>query len=110
MPRPAWITYVPSRRPGDPVGDFAHRLADRVGLPCHAVVDLADDKQTQSEVHNSAQQVRNVLGAFAVAAVPDTRPVLLIDDTVNSRWTLTTVARHLRRAGVSSVLPLVIGG
>ena len=110
LPRPMWITYVPSRRHGDPVGDFARRLAEHTGLPCHAVVEAVGDHAPQADMNNSAQQVRNVLNAFAVTAVPDTRPVLLIDDTVSSRWTLTTVARQLRRAGASSVLPLVIGG
>jgi ATP-dependent DNA helicase RecQ len=36
-----------------------------------------------------------------------TSPVLLIDDTVGSRWTLTVVAALLRGAGCEAVLPLV---
>ena len=35
-------------------------------------------------------------------------PVLLVDDFVNSRWTITQAAGALRRAGASDVLPLVL--
>jgi ATP-dependent DNA helicase RecQ len=59
-------------------------------------------------MRNSAMQTRNVLGAFAADGIADTRPVLLIDDMSSSRWTLTVVARMLRRAGSSLVYPLVI--
>ena len=36
------------------------------------------------------------------------QPVLLIDDLVDSRWTLTVAARALRRAGSGPVLPFVL--
>jgi ATP-dependent DNA helicase RecQ len=36
-------------------------------------------------------------------------PVLLVDDVVDSRWTLTVAARELRLAGAEAVLPLVLG-
>jgi ATP-dependent DNA helicase RecQ len=35
------------------------------------------------------------------------RPVLLVDDLVDSRWTVTVAGRALRRAGASAVLPFV---
>ena len=34
--------------------------------------------------------------------------VLLVDDLVDSRWTLTVAARALRRAGSGPVLPFVL--
>ena len=37
-----------------------------------------------------------------------TGPVLLVDDLVDSRWTMTVVGRLLRRAGASAVLPLAL--
>ncbi len=36
------------------------------------------------------------------------QPVLLIDDLVDSRWTLTVAGRALRQAGTGQVLPLVL--
>ena len=35
--------------------------------------------------------------------------VMLIDDLVDSRWTLTVSGRALRLAGAGAVLPLVLG-
>ena len=35
-------------------------------------------------------------------------PVLLVDDVVNSGWTMTVVARQLRLAGAAAVLPLAL--
>jgi ATP-dependent DNA helicase RecQ len=57
---------------------------------------------------NTAQQSRNVTGAFAVTAPVPSGPVLLVDDTVDSRWTLTEVGARLREAGAVAVLPLVL--
>ncbi len=63
---------------------------------------------------NSAQRVRALHGAFTV---PDELaaalgrldgPVLLVDDLVDSGWTVTMVARELRRAGAPDVLPLAL--
>ena len=107
-PKPQWITFVPSHRPGDPVARLARAVAGEVGLRCYPIVRVAS-KRPQCEMQNSAQQVINTLQAISVEAVPDTRPVLLIDDVVRSRWTLTIAARALRRAGVSLVLPLICG-
>ena len=47
-------------------------------------------------------------GAFAVTAPVPSGPVLLVDDTVDSRWTLTEVGARLREAGAEAVLPLVL--
>ena len=46
-------------------------------------------------MRNGPQQQANVGGAFEVDGEPPTSPVLLIDDLVDSRWTLTEVAAVL---------------
>ncbi|GAA1728008.1 RecQ family ATP-dependent DNA helicase [Brachybacterium phenoliresistens] len=38
----------------------------------------------------------------------DGAPILLVDDVIDSRWTMTVAARLLRRAGSGPVLPLAI--
>jgi ATP-dependent DNA helicase RecQ len=60
--------------------------------------------------HNSAQRVRTLWNALTV---PDsvtglTGPVLLVDDRVDTGWTITIAAKLLREAGVPAVLPLVL--
>ena len=57
---------------------------------------------------NSAQQVRNVFRAFGIVDPPPGRPVLLVDDVAESRWTLTVVGGQLIRAGSGPVFPFVL--
>jgi ATP-dependent DNA helicase RecQ len=59
-------------------------------------------------MENSAQQLTNVLDAFELrGSVPD-GPVLLIDDVVDSRWTLTVVGSLLLEAGSGPAFPFVL--
>ncbi|RAO27088.1 DNA helicase [Micromonospora noduli] len=63
---------------------------------------------------NSAQRVRALHDAFTVptdladALAGLDGPVLLVDDLIDSGWTMTLVARALRRAGATDVLPLAL--
>jgi ATP-dependent DNA helicase RecQ len=107
-PPPAWVTAVPSLRRAALVAEFAQALADRLALPFHPVVVKTRETRPQKEMENSAQQARNVLGAFAVDGTPDPRPVLLVDDVVDSGWTLTVVAALLLEHGSGPVLPLAL--
>ena len=58
---------------------------------------------------NGTQQARNVDGSLAVSRdpLPD-GPVLLVDDMVDSRWTLTVAAWLLRSHGSGEVWPLAL--
>jgi ATP-dependent DNA helicase RecQ len=57
---------------------------------------------------NSAQQVANVRGEFAVTGTPPPEPCLLVDDIRVSGWTLAMVAGQLRRRGAGPVHPLAL--
>jgi ATP-dependent DNA helicase RecQ len=60
-------------------------------------------------MENSAHQASNVAGAFiAVDEAVMGGAVLLVDDMVDSRWTLTECVRLLRGAGAGPVFPLVL--
>ena len=104
----AWVTAVPSRRTGELVPDFARRLADTLNLPFHPVLERVGDNPPQREMANSAQQVANVRGEFAVTGAPPGAPCLLVDDVRFSGWTLAMVAGQLRRKGASAVYPLAL--
>ncbi|WP_035740408.1 hypothetical protein, partial [Arthrobacter sp. TB 26] len=54
---------------------------------------------------------RLVVGPELEAALAGIRgqSVMLIDDLVDSRWTVTVAGRALRLAGAGAVLPLVLG-
>ena len=59
-------------------------------------------------MQNSYQQALNVLGAFRVAGKVLSTPVLLVDDTVDSGWTLTVLGSLLHEAGCSAVIPFAL--
>ena len=108
-PSPQWVTAVPSLRHPDLVPDFAARLAKALGLPFKRVLVKTDARPEQKTMANSIQQARNIDGSLEIGtpSIPDS-PVLLIDDMVDSRWTLTVSAWLLRRHGSGAVWPMVL--
>ena len=111
-PAPVVIAFVPSHRHPELVPELARRLANSLGLPLLDIVEKTRHSEPQKTMENSAHQGRNVEGAFAIKdseALPvELGPVLLLDDIVDSRWTMTEVGRVLRRAGFPVVYPLAL--
>ncbi|HUG84473.1 MAG TPA: helicase-related protein, partial [Euzebya sp.] len=106
---PTWVTWVPSVAHPTLVSDLARDVAKRLSLPAVEAVRTAGAKHPQKTMENSAQQFGNVLHAFEVdAQLVRSGPVLLIDDVVDSRWTMTVVGSRLRRAGSGPVHPLTL--
>ena len=109
IPAAAWVVCVPSSTSPDLLPSFGRRLAIRLTLEFHDVVRRVRAGRPQKEMENSAQQFRNVADAFEVVTpLPNDRPVLLVDDIVDSGWTLTTVGVALRVAGSGEVYPLAL--
>ena len=108
-PAPEWVTCIPSQRHPNLVPDFAERVANRLGLPFHRVLDKIEDRPEQKTMANSTQQARNVDGSLVVAVEPlPGGPVLLVDDMVDSRWTLTVATWLLRSQRSGVVWPLAL--
>ena len=109
QPKPTWVTCVPSLRHPDLVPNFAKRLAAALGLPFHMVIAKTDARPEQKTMANSTQQARNIDGSLALNGQPvPYGPVILVDDMVDSRWTLTVSAWLLRQAGSGEVWPMAL--
>ncbi|NYT62973.1 RecQ family ATP-dependent DNA helicase [Alcaligenaceae bacterium] len=107
-PVPHWVCYVPSRKYPELVPDFARRLAVRLGLPLVDAVSKVKDNHPQKGQQNRYHQCRNLDGAFVInPALPNT-PVLLVDDIVDSGWTLTVIAALLQQEGSGVVYPVAL--
>jgi ATP-dependent DNA helicase RecQ len=104
----AWVAAVPSLRSGPLVPDFAAGLATALGLRFAPLLERTGDGPPQREMANSAQQVANVRGQFAVTAELPPGPCLLVDDVRFSGWTLAMIAGQLRRRGAPAVYPLAL--
>ncbi len=104
----AWVAAIPSHRSGSLVPDVAARLAALLGLPYVDALQRVGDAPPQREMANSAQQVANVRGQFAVAGDVPEGACLLVDDIRFSGWTLAMVGGQLRRRGAAAVYPLAL--
>ena len=109
QPFPEWVTCIPSQRHPDLVPDFTRRLAKSLDLPFKQVLIKTEDRPEQKTMANSTQQARNIDGSLALTdEVLSDRPLLLVDDMVDSRWTFTLAAWLLRSNGCGEVSPLAL--
>jgi ATP-dependent DNA helicase RecQ len=108
-PMPTWVSFVPSLRHPQLVADLALRFSIKVGLPMVSLVRKVRENQPQRFQQNSQHQESNVGGAFELEGAPLALPLFLIDDMVDSRWTLTEVGALLRSHGSGPVYPLALG-
>ncbi|MDO5634415.1 MAG: RecQ family ATP-dependent DNA helicase [Micrococcus sp.] len=117
--RPIAVVAMPSRRRQQLIGSFAARLGEIGRLPFLGTLEYQRGGPSAGPGGNSAYRLGSVAGRFAVpaavaealASAPDAGqhgPVLLVDDLVDSRWSLTEATRALRAAGAQGVLPLVL--
>ena len=102
------VTWIPSTARPTLVESLARRIATGLGWEHQALVRRVRPMPPQAEMANSAQQVRNVFRAFGVVDPPPGRPLLVVDDVAESRWTLTVVGGQLIRAGSGPVFPFVL--
>jgi ATP-dependent DNA helicase RecQ len=108
QPAPGWVACIPSRRHANLVPDFARRLATALNLPFHPVLEKTDDRPAQKQMENSSQQALNVDGSFRIQGNVPAGAVLLVDDMVDSRWTMTVAAYLLLSNGSGPVHPLAL--
>ncbi|TFD04672.1 DEAD/DEAH box helicase [Cryobacterium sp. TMT1-66-1] len=113
--RPVAIVGVPSRRHPLLIDSVAASLASIGRLPWLGALSWANGGPTGEPGGSSAYRLSSVWDRFAVgpelaeALAPFAgRPILLIDDLADSRWTLTVASRVLRQHGASAVLPFAL--
>lgn len=112
--RPVGVVAMPSRRRAQLVGSLAERLSTIGRLPLLGTLNLMDGGPVGEPGGNSAFRLAGVWDRVAVGPELGNRlqglsgPVLLVDDLVDSRWSLTVAGRALRRAGATGVLPLAL--
>ncbi len=107
-PSPEWVTCVPSQNHPDLVPGFARRLAAVLGLSFLPVVSKTRHNEPQKAQQNKFHQCRNLDGAFQIAGSAPEGPVLLLDDIVDSGWTMTVIAALLRQSGSGPVWPVAL--
>ena len=106
--RPVAVVPIPSRRHPMRVASIAEHIA-RIGklplLDALVATGVAPPTDTASGARVTALAAGLTLrGDIEIPC----GPVLLVDDTYRSGWTMTIAAALLRSAGATAVLPLVV--
>ena len=107
-PSPEWVTAIPSLRHPDLVPDLARRLANYLDMPFKMVLERTSNAPEQKTMQNSSMQAGNVLKSLTINKNVCNKPVLLVDDIVDSRWTLALAGLLLRQNGSGEVLPFTL--
>lgn len=104
------VVPIPSRRHPNLVPCFAKELAAALGIACIEAVEKTCDATEQKDLLNGVRQEENIRDSTGVVGrdVIRDRVVLLVDDMVDSRWTLTVVAAKLLEAGAMRVYPFAL--
>jgi len=111
--RPVAVVAVGSNRRPQLVESIASRIAQVGRLPLLGTL-TSTHQGDDAPRGNSAQRVRALHDAFSVppevaSALRELDgPVLLVDDLVDSGWTMVLAGRALRQAGAAGVLPLAL--
>ncbi|WP_218184622.1 RecQ family ATP-dependent DNA helicase [Nigerium massiliense] len=112
--RPTAVASIPSRRHPQLVATLAAGLARMGRMADLGPLELRHGGPTGERGGNSAFRLAGVWGRIVAGDDLGGRlagldgPVLLVDDLIDSRWTMTVAAAELRRAGAPAVLPFAL--
>jgi ATP-dependent DNA helicase RecQ len=105
--RPVGVVGIGSRTRPHQLDHLARRISEIGRIPLLGTLVPAGERPATHA--NSAQRLAAVWHAFEEPAFPlPAGPVLLVDDVIDTGWTMTVAARLLRRAGAGAVLPLAL--
>ncbi|MES9540875.1 RecQ family ATP-dependent DNA helicase [Actinomadura sp. NPDC000600] len=110
--RPTGVVTIGSRSRPRLVTTFGRRIAQIGRLPYLGELTPIGDPAPRR--HNSAQRLRSVWNALAVpqdlaeALADNPGHILLVDDRIETGWTMTVATRLLKESGAQSTLPLAL--
>jgi ATP-dependent DNA helicase RecQ len=105
--RPVGVVGMGSRTRPHQLAHLTRRIAEIGRLPLLGTLEPLGPRPAPHA--NSAQRLAAVwssVGEPSFAVPPG--PVLLVDDVIDTGWTVTVAARILRRAGAGAVLPFAL--
>jgi ATP-dependent DNA helicase RecQ len=115
--RPAGVVSLPSRTRPRLVGTLAGRIAQIGRLLDLGALGCRPGAQALRPAGHQANSAQRLAAVWAGLTVPEPvsagvarlgGPVLLVDDRVDTGWTMTVAALLLRQAGAPAVLPLAL--
>lgn len=107
-PYPKWVVPIPSNRHPTLVSEFARALAQTLRLQFHDILSRTSNPPEQKNMENSLHQSKNVLSSLNIKGKIAPYPILLVDDIVDSGWTLTIAGYLLQKNGSGVVFPFTL--
>jgi len=109
--RPAAVLGLDSATHPVLIGSLTERLAALGRLAHLGTLQYAPNRRAVTAA-NSAYRVAALQGCWLPPAPfpADIGPVLLVDDVIDTGWTMTMAARLVRAAGAPQVLPFALAG
>ena len=101
------LTYIPSLRRPELVKSFAERLAKKLKLELFEGITKAADTICQKQLNNSYRQWENVDQSFGICETRSEN-TLLVDDMVDSKWTMTVCGYKLQKEGNGKIYPFAL--
>ena len=104
------VTYVPSAR-NNKVAEFARQVAERLGYEYKELLEATGEGSQQKTMQNTYFQYKNALEKIRIKSDIigiEGANIILIDDLVDSKWTLTVAGGLLHNEGVDKVYPFCL--
>lgn len=102
-----YLTFIPSLRRPTLVSDFSRRLAKKLNLEYIECLYKKENTSEQKTMENSFMQFKNVEKGLGIKTSVN-KNILLVDDMIDSKWTLTYACYLLREHGDCNVYPFAL--
>jgi ATP-dependent DNA helicase RecQ len=100
------MTFVPSQK-SNLIELFSRELAAKLGIKCEELLTKVRETR-QKGMQNSSYQCYNAMLTYdAVQDVPK-ETIILVDDLIDSGWTLAVCGHKLRDNGAAAVIPFTL--
>ena len=105
------VSCIPGLNERQLVPKMARKIAKKLKLPFVDCLKKNKKNKPQKKMETTLSQKENLDGVFKVIKkrVPKDSKLLLIDDIVDSRWTITIAGALLKNAGANKVFPFCLG-
>ena len=102
-----YITYIPSNN-NDLIKKLAYKIADELEITCLELI-IKNNSEHQKNMENSYFQSKNAKNSYLIKENNiEIDKIILLDDMVDSKWTLTWCGYYLMEKGIEKVYPFVL--
>ena len=102
-----YITYIPSNN-NDLIKKLAYKIADELEITCLELL-IKKNGEHQKNMENSYFQSQNAKNSYIIKENNiEIDKIILLDDMVDSKWTLTWCGYYLMEQGIEKVYPFVL--